>query len=469
MANKTIPQLPEQTGKTDNDLLVIVDSGETTTSKIKLSTLLSGVGGSSFFSADTDNNVLQIDRGHSFISGDSSNTMLYNFILGGSGNTMNNQTNTNHTAERNVMIGGYNNIFRPGSNNSTTRNAAIIGGENHIFGRESDNSILIGGQGNAVSYGYRSVIAGGEGNLFSQQNNFLGGGKNNSVLNNHSGIIGGESHYLFSSYGFMGGGYDNTINAYNLRGNGIIGGETNTISGVAKAFIGGGTNNTLSGNNGYIIAGSNNSVAASNGGIIGSNSSTISNGNDSSTNIFGGTSNEMINNGGLGTFIVGGLENKIRNFDGTTNADERRVLGGIIGGRNNKISGDTSSINGSHAVPIILGGLENNMSGSTGNGTFYSSIISSSGSTIVNSTLSSHINSKGSTISGGDNIVMLGCSGRTGTNSYTTYVETLEAFTHVVLNDYSNLNFADDAAAATGGVPLGGVYHTSGALKVRIT
>ena len=34
--------------------------------------------------------------------------------------------------------------------------------------------------------------------------------------------------------------------------------------------------------------------------------------------------------------------------------------------------------------------------------------------------------------------------------------------------DYPTLDFADDAAAATGGIPLGGVYHTSGALKIRI-
>jgi hypothetical protein len=34
--------------------------------------------------------------------------------------------------------------------------------------------------------------------------------------------------------------------------------------------------------------------------------------------------------------------------------------------------------------------------------------------------------------------------------------------------DYATLDFADDAAAATGGIPLGGVYHTSGALKIRI-
>ena len=30
------------------------------------------------------------------------------------------------------------------------------------------------------------------------------------------------------------------------------------------------------------------------------------------------------------------------------------------------------------------------------------------------------------------------------------------------------MNYADDTAAAAGGIPLGGVYHTSGALKIRI-
>jgi hypothetical protein len=33
---------------------------------------------------------------------------------------------------------------------------------------------------------------------------------------------------------------------------------------------------------------------------------------------------------------------------------------------------------------------------------------------------------------------------------------------------YAGMNYADDTAAAAGGIPLGGVYHTSGALKIRI-
>jgi hypothetical protein len=33
----------------------------------------------------------------------------------------------------------------------------------------------------------------------------------------------------------------------------------------------------------------------------------------------------------------------------------------------------------------------------------------------------------------------------------------------------ANLNFADDSAAATGGIPIGGLYHTSGTIKIRLT
>jgi len=247
MANKTIPQLPEQTGKTDDDLLVIVDSGETTTSKIKVSTLLSGVGGSSFFSADTDNNILQIDRGHSFISGDSSNTMLYNFILGGSGNTMDNNTRTGVNLDRNVIIGGYNNRFFPASNSRTTRNAGIFAGEGHSFGRESDNSVIVGGQNSNINYGFRSAIVGGQNNSFAQSDNFIGGGTDNAVQNNKSGVIAGYSNYNRSNNSFIGGGYDNYLQSYNLNGNGFVGGYINYMNNTDRCFIGGGSNHDING------------------------------------------------------------------------------------------------------------------------------------------------------------------------------------------------------------------------------
>ena len=38
----------------------------------------------------------------------------------------------------------------------------------------------------------------------------------------------------------------------------------------------------------------------------------------------------------------------------------------------------------------------------------------------------------------------------------------------LALINYAGLDFADDTAAAAGGVPLGGIYHTTGVLKIRI-
>ena len=39
----------------------------------------------------------------------------------------------------------------------------------------------------------------------------------------------------------------------------------------------------------------------------------------------------------------------------------------------------------------------------------------------------------------------------------------------LVLSNYASLDFADDAAASAGGVPLGGIYRTTGDIKIRIT
>lgn len=40
---------------------------------------------------------------------------------------------------------------------------------------------------------------------------------------------------------------------------------------------------------------------------------------------------------------------------------------------------------------------------------------------------------------------------------------------NVLMDQVVNKNFVDDAAAATGGVPVGGIYHNSGDLKIRLT
>jgi len=267
MANKTIPQLPEQTGKTDNDLLAIVDSGETTTSKIKVSTLLAGVGGASFFSASTENtsNILQIDKGHSILYGDVSNetTINDNFFAGGSGNTINTRTYTNLPLNRNVFIGGYLNEFWAAQNNIGSNNSAMIGGTSNRLGRQSDNSAMIGGDNNSIGYGYRNFYGGGQNNQNEQSNIAILGGNSNAITKSDSVIAGGFSNNLRSGYGFISGN-DNYINSYNQVGNSIVGGTTNYIANANNAFIGGGINNDILNssvvNNSAIIGGDTNII-----------------------------------------------------------------------------------------------------------------------------------------------------------------------------------------------------------------
>lgn len=65
-----------------------------------------------------------------------------------------------------------------------------------------------------------------------------------------------------------------------------------------------------------------------------------------------------------------------------------------------------------------------------------------------------------------------GATGAGGTGPNTFYgSQTIVGGTSgtLILSGYNDLNFPDDASAATGGIPLGGIYHTSGALKIRIT
>ena len=57
--------------------------------------------------------------------------------------------------------------------------------------------------------------------------------------------------------------------------------------------------------------------------------------------------------------------------------------------------------------------------------------------------------------------IALGAGITASTANYTTT-------RNLQLTNYASLNFADDTAAAAGGVPLGGLYHNSGAARIRI-
>jgi len=65
----------------------------------------------------------------------------------------------------------------------------------------------------------------------------------------------------------------------------------------------------------------------------------------------------------------------------------------------------------------------------------------------------------------------IGPTGDAGTGPNTFYGnQSIEGPTGtLILLGYSTLEFTNDAEAASGGIPLGGVYHDNGSLKIRLT
>ena len=188
MANKTIPQLPEQTGKTDNDLLAIVDSGETATSKIKVSTLLSGVGGK-FIDAGGLNNIVPDYYSETAINDDVDNS----FIAGGTGNAIGAVGGAGY--DNNVIIGGINNALRRG-----VRHTMIGGNANDLYSQGSNgtDSVTLGGNGNTDLSWKGATIAATTSSNNGRLNCAIITGVSNTINNssNQSAIIAGTSNTM---------------------------------------------------------------------------------------------------------------------------------------------------------------------------------------------------------------------------------------------------------------------------------
>ena len=53
-------------------------------------------------------------------------------------------------------------------------------------------------------------------------------------------------------------------------------------------------------------------------------------------------------------------------------------------------------------------------------------------------------------------------------SGYTGNTDNVVVVPGMVYPDYTNMDYADDTAAAAGGVVLGEVYHNAGAVRIRI-
>ena len=279
---------------------------------------------------------------------------------------------------------------------------------------------------------------------------FMAGNDFNSSINggSYASLVGGAGNSVSGNY------------------TGIFGGQSNSITNNTKGVILGGVNNSITGRfDNAIVAGNNNSNTARYGVVVGGQNNQLQNGSQRGV-IVGGVGNTL--NEGLQSAIIGGAGGEIGltwnsvnvapynsgiYHDQTHGQDEGFSLYSTSLSYIRRDAGSgTGAIKGGNAS--IFNSKSCDIAGQSGNETNLATIIGSESSQITGGTRGT---------------VLIGCSGRTGLNSHTTYVETLEAFEGIVLNDYANLNFASDSAAATGGVPLGGMYHNSGDMKIRIT
>jgi hypothetical protein len=354
------------------------------------------------------------------------------------------------------------------SNKNKSPYGVLIGGlTNNVINSTGNYNSIVGGEG-------CTITAGEDNGIFVAKNSTIDGSSSYSV------IIGGRNHTINNQFGFIGGGAQNTagylsaaIAGFNLNASNqsvIIGGENNTSS-AAYGGIWGGVSNNVNGAGATIISAYGSLINNASYGMIGGGlSNKLYGGNDSGYSIIGGSANVVAANGAYGLFAYGGSANRIQNFAGAANAT-RYNYGGILGGYNNYIGSSRANSDGTtagqNAYPLIIGGDVNTIIASSDPSTtginWYSAILNSSNSQISGGTTGGTIiNSVSSTISGRTRATMIGTSGRTATTDNATFVENLVVF------NYANLNFADDTAAAAGGVVLGQIYHNAGALRVRI-
>ncbi len=339
MANKTIFELPEQTGKTDNDVLAIVNSGNTTTSKIKVSTLLSGVGG--FIKGLSSNNTNIIPD--YYATSATTSTTSYSFIGGGQLNRI----NTNSGYNWNTIVGGYNNLV-----SGASWYHSIFGGLNNTMaagGADPKGGVIIGGQSNNCA-GWSHIVASHTSDNNGYYYNLVLGGFNNDMSaqanRDASTIVGGLNNSITGGQrATLLGGSSNIINAGNQGG--MLGGATNTL-GSDNSVIAGGQFAQITGTSSYsFIAGgqSNRVYTSTHAASVCGNTNIVENSSDNSGTFVG--SQNKINNS-IRAFIIGGESNNV--LSGSTSS-------GIFGGKDNTITAATTS--------VIVVGQTNTISGAT--------------------------------------------------------------------------------------------------------
>ena len=382
--------------------------------------------------SNTMNTVRSIVGGHTNLSLGSEATIRDSLVVGSD-----NDFNATGDVFRESIIGGTFNDFTGAING-----ILAVGAENEIAG---GNYHIIGGYQNEISSGKESsIIAGNNNNLFASDSLVVG--KRNTVLYDES-IVGGDNNTVGDTEGVDGrnlimGNNNSTRNSTNILvvGNGMRSGDdTGAPRNVTNSAAFGQTNNLATNPN----SPSNNSLLFA----IGRQNTLVG------TLAFGiGGSNQVYANG-VGNCIAIGKSNSIGNTSDLAFAS-------ITIGQNNNISPiasptrsdyvDNKILIGKGLKPVDTGGADyvligrNNDQGNDYDHTnMHCSLIVGASSQGTDSAKRNAIVVENKTSNSNESNVIL-----PGVGKY---------------RDYTS-----DTDAANGGVPLYGLYHNNGELRIRI-
>lgn len=218
-------------------------------------------------------------------------------------------------------------------------NSMILGGAASIlFNNEEDNvkagaygkdSVLVGGFNNLIDTvandvtqtGEDAVIVGGDTNTVTGLRSVIVGGSQNKVSGGHSIVIGGASNETDGGgAGVFGGQLNKAAGGYSS----VLGGDHNEADGVWSSAIGG-TTNTASGLYATTLGGKNNDAKGKESVVVGGGQN-VAIGEDSTVN--GGAQNTSY---GMSSYVAGGMNNMA--FGNASVA-----LGGIKSNVNAKVS-----------------------------------------------------------------------------------------------------------------------------------
>jgi hypothetical protein len=238
-------------------------------------------------------------------------------VIGGSAD--NTVTAGVHSAT--IAGGGRSNPSLPGSANRVTDHGGTIGGGvgNRAGGGGVDQwrfATVAGGSGNTAGYEGSTVggglnnsaidelaatIAGGSANTASGEYAAVGGGSGNTAADGANPTVGGgRQNGAFGSFATVGGGDNNTA-----FGTDTVAGGVNNLAEGGLAVIGGGTNKAAIGNRSTVGGGSNNGTPGpAVHATVGGGQSNLASGTDAT--VGGGANNTA---SGLSAAVQGGFQN----------------------------------------------------------------------------------------------------------------------------------------------------------------